>query len=402
MNIFSLISDEKRRILNGINLIPSENYPSKNVMSAVSSVLTSKYAEGYPGLRYYSGCFVVDQVEDEVIRLAKLVFGAEHANVQPHSGSQANFAVLQALCVPGDIVLSMSMNAGGHLTHGHPKNLSGILYKFYFYGLTDIGQIDYHQLEDLAIKHRPKIIIAGGSSFPLLIDFSKIYKIAQSVGAVFWVDMAHFAGMVAAKTIPSPLPLADVVTTTTHKTLRGPRGGIIFCKKELAKKIDRAVMPGMQGGPAMNIIAGKGIALAEALTPEFVLYQKQVLLNAKALAEGLRQKGFCLSSGGTETHLLLIDLTKTPGLEHLTGAAAEKILETSFVFVNKNVIPLETRSPLVASGIRLGTPAITTLGAKEEQMFAIANLIDYLVRNDFKKSSESLFSDITSCFIDIF
>jgi len=364
--------------------------------------LSSKYAEGYPGARYYAGCQVVDQVELKTINLAKELFGAEHANVQPHSGSQANFAVMQALLSPGDSVLAMSLDAGGHLTHGHPKNLSGQLYKFYFYGLDQFGQIDYQQIRDLAFLHKPKVIIAGGSSFPLLINFAAIAKIAKEINALFWVDMAHFAGLVAAKLIPSPVNVADVVTTTTHKTLRGPRGGLILCRKELAKKIDLAIMPGMQGGPAMNIIAAKGIALEEALDLKFVDYQRQVLQNAKTLSDSLTGKGFILSSGTTQTHLILIDLEKTCHLNHLSGNDAQKTLELANIFVNKNIIPGDKKPPSITSGIRIGTPAITTLGAKEEQMFAIAELIDYLLKNGFNESIRDQVKTVTSSLKNIF
>jgi glycine hydroxymethyltransferase len=378
MDIVSLLAQEKVRVLGGINLIASENYPSSKVCLAASSILSGKYAEGYPGARYYAGCSVVDKIEVGTISLARELFGAEHANVQPHSGTQANHAVMQAILEKGDVVLSLSMDCGGHLTHGHKLNFSGRNYQFHFYGLDAKGFIDYSQVEVMAHQYSPKLIIAGGSACPRLIDFERFAIIAKSVGARLMVDMAHFAGMVAAKLIPSPVPYADVVTMTTHKTLRGPRGGIILCRASLAQALDRAVMPGTQGGPAMNIIAAKGVALQEAFGHSFVDYQKQVLCNAQVLAKALSQKGYYLVSGGTDTHLLLVDLQKTPRLMagDMTGALAEKLLEEFNVFVNRNLVPGDLRSPRVTSGIRIGTPAITTLGAKDNEMQTVAQIID--------------------------
>lgn len=383
LSIQDLIKKEEVRILSGINLIASENYPSGEVRQAVGSVLSSKYAEGYPGNRYYSGCQVVDQVEIEAISLAKQVFGAEHANVQPHSGSQANFAVFQALLSSGDTVLAMSMDSGGHLTHGHKLNFSGKNYNFVFYGVDDSGVINYEQLQELAQEHQPKMIIAGASAYPRVINFSWISRVAKQVGAYFFVDMAHFAGTVAAGLCESPVPFADVVSSTTHKTLRGPRGGMILSRAELSKKIDRAVMPGSQGGQAMNVIAGKALAFAEALSREFGTYQAQVLKNARVLADELLAQEVALVSGGTDNHLLLIDLGRSKNIHpHCqTGLLAEKVLERAGVYVNRNLIPNDPLSPLVTSGLRIGTPAITTLGASEEDMRLIAQVISMILRD---------------------
>lgn len=378
---FELLQKEKMRITNGINLIASENYASSKVNELVGSVFSAKYAEGWPQERFYSGCFIVDEVETQTINLFKQVFKVEHANVQPHSGSQANQAVLLALANQDDIILSMNFSAGGHLTHGHKLNFSGKKYKFIFYGVDpNTEQINYEELMNLAITKKPKIIIAGGSSYPQLIDFEKISKIAKQVNAIFWVDMAHFAGMVAAKLIPSPCLFADVITGTTHKTLRGPRGGFILSKLDFAKQIDLAVMPGIQGGPHMNLIAAKGQAMLEVLSDEFINYQQQVLNNAQALANCLIKFGFKLVSGGTKTHLVLIDLSKSNLTDKPNGYEAEKLLESINIFVNRNVIPNDSKSTKITSGLRLGTPAITTLGAVEEDIERITDVI-YLFLN---------------------
>ncbi|MFO7311121.1 MAG: serine hydroxymethyltransferase [Bacillota bacterium] len=372
--IADAIEAERRRQNTHIELIASENFVSEAVLAAQGSVLTNKYAEGYPGKRYYGGCEFVDVAERLAIERAKELFGAEHVNVQPHSGSQANQAVYFAALEPGDTVMGMALPHGGHLTHGHPINLSGRLYRFVEYGVDrETEQIDYDALEAQAREVRPKMIVAGASAYPRIIDFARLRQICDAVGALLFVDMAHIAGLVAAGLHPSPIPYADFVTTTTHKTLRGPRGGLIFCKERYAKDIDRAVFPGVQGGPLMHVIAAKAVALKEALTPEFRAYQQQIVKNAQALAEALKARGFRLVSGGTDNHLMLVDVKSSRGL---TGKQAETLLDEVGITVNKNTIPFDTEKPAVGSGLRLGTPAVTTRGMKEAEMEEIADIID--------------------------
>ena len=355
-----------------IELIASENFVSLAVMEAMGSHLTNKYAEGYPGRRYYGGCEYVDIVEELAINRAKKLFGAEHANVQPHSGAQANMAVYFAVLKPGDTILGMNLAHGGHLTHGSPVNISGTYFNIVPYGVdSETGYIDYRQLRDLALEHKPKLIVAGASAYSRTIDFKKFRDIADEVGAYLMVDMAHIAGLVAAGLHPNPVPYADFVTTTTHKTLRGPRGGMILCKKEYAKAIDKAIFPGTQGGPLMHIIAAKAVCLLEALSPEFKEYQQRIVDNAKALAEALKTEGFDLVSGGTDNHLMTIDLRN----KNMTGRDAEKILDSVRITTNKNTIPNDPQSPFVTSGIRIGTPAVTTRGMGTEEMKDIAKAI---------------------------
>jgi glycine hydroxymethyltransferase len=366
------IKKELERQQNKIELIASENFTSRAVMSACGSVFTNKYAEGYPSKRYYGGCENVDVAESLAIERAKQLFGAEHANVQPHSGAQANSAVYLALLNHGDTVLGLDLSHGGHLTHGHPLNMSGLFYNFVPYKVSkDTEQIDYDNLEKLAIEHKPKMIVGGASAYSRIIDFPKMKEIADKVGALFFVDMAHIAGLVASGLHPSPVPYCDVVTTTTHKTLRGPRGGLILCKEKYAKEINRAVFPGIQGGPLMHIIAGKAVAFKEALEPNFKLYSEQVVKNAKFMAQKLSEKGYRIISGGTDNHLFLVDVKK----KGLTGKEAERILDEVGITVNKNTIPFETESPFITSGIRIGTPAVTTRGMKENEMAIIADII---------------------------
>ena len=365
------IRAEYERQCRNIELIASENIVSPAVLAAMGTVLTNKYAEGYPGKRYYGGCQYVDVVEDLARQRACRLFGADHANVQPHSGANANYAVYQALCNVGDTVLGMDLANGGHLTHGSPVNFSGKNYHIVSYGLDSKGFIDYDQVRDLARAHRPRMIIAGASAYPRVIDFATFADIAHEVGAYLVVDMAHIAGLVAAGLHPSPVPYADVVTTTTHKTLRGPRGGMILCKEALAKKIDSAIFPGSQGGPLEHIIAAKAVALGEAMRPEFKTYQAQVLQNAKALAGSLMEAGFDLVSGGTDNHLMLVDLRKAG----VTGKELERRLDEVCITVNKNAIPNDPEKPFVTSGIRVGTPAATTRGMKEEDMVLIGRMI---------------------------
>ena len=360
--------DRQRR---NIELIASENFVSQAVLAAAGTVLTNKYAEGYPGKRYYGGCQCVDVVEELARQRACALFGADHANVQPHSGANANYAVYAALCQHGDTVLGMDLANGGHLTHGSPVNFSGRNYHIVAYGVNDQGYIDYDQVRDLAKQHRPRMILAGASAYPRTIDFQIFADIAHEVGAYLFVDMAHIAGLVAAGLHPSPVPYADVVTTTTHKTLRGPRGGMILCKEELAKKIDSAVFPGSQGGPLEHIIAAKAVALGEAMRPEFRTYQQQIVNNAAALAKALMAEGFDLVSGGTDNHLMLVDLRPA----HLTGKEMEKRLDEVNITVNKNAIPNDPEKPFVTSGIRVGTPAATSRGFREEDMAVIARLM---------------------------
>jgi len=371
--IFKAISCEIQRQNENIELIASENFTSLAVMEAVGSVLTNKYAEGYPGKRWYGGCDFVDVAENLAIERAKALFGAEHVNVQPHSGSQANAAVYFSMLQPGDTVLAMNLSHGGHLTHGHPMNFSGKFFKIVPYGVSAKDErIDYDEIESLAREHKPKMILAGASAYPRVIDFARFRKICDKVGAFLFVDMAHIAGLVAAGVHPSPIPHAEFVTTTTHKTLRGPRGGLIFCKSEFAKKIDAEVFPSWQGGPLMHVIAGKAVALKEALEPGFKTYQSQIVKNAKILAEALIQKGFRLVSNGTDNHLMLVDVHQ----RGLTGKDCAEALDRAGITVNKNTIPFDTESPFKAGGLRLGTPAVTTRGMKEKEMSTIAGLIE--------------------------
>ena len=364
---------EESRQENKIELIASENFVSRAVMAAQGSVLTNKYAEGYPGKRYYGGCEYVDIVEDIARDRVKKIFGAEHANVQPHSGAQANTAVYFAMLKPGDTVMGMNLSHGGHLTHGSPVNISGMYYNFVEYGVDkDTEYLDYEQLRKSAHQHKPKMIVAGASAYPRIIDFQLIREIADEVGAYFMVDMAHISGLVAVGLHPNPVPHAHFVTSTTHKTLRGPRGGLILCKEEFAKKIDKAIFPGIQGGPLMHVIAAKAVAFGEALKPEFKAYQQQILDNAKALAHGFLARDFRLVSGGTDNHLLLLDMRS----KGLTGKVAEKTLDDIGITVNKNTIPFDPESPFVTSGIRIGTPAVTTRGMKEPEMEQITEAID--------------------------
>ncbi len=372
------ISNEIRRQNEKIELIASENFVSEAVLEALGSPLTNKYAEGYPGRRYYGGCEHVDVVESLAIERAKRLFGAEHANVQPHSGAQANMAVYIAALEPGDTVLGMNLTHGGHLTHGMHLNISGKYFHFIPYGVREDTQIiDYDAMENLAIEHRPKMIVAGASAYPRIIDFERISEIAHSVDALLMVDMAHIAGLVAAGLHPNPVEYADFVTTTTHKTLRGPRGGMILCKSEWARKIDSAVFPGTQGGPLMHVIAAKAVAFAEALQPEFAQYQRGIIMNAQALADALMERGWRLVSGGTDNHLILMDLRGTG----ITGRVAEEALDEVGITVNKNTVPFDPEKPMVTSGVRIGTPAVTTRGMKEPEMREIASLIDKTLRN---------------------
>jgi glycine hydroxymethyltransferase len=371
--IHKVILNEINRQRENIELIASENFVSLAVLEAQGSVLTNKYAEGYPHARWYGGCNFVDDAEELAIQRAKKLFGAEHVNVQPHSGSQANMAVYFAALNLGDTVLAMDLACGGHLTHGHPHNFSGKFYKIVTYGVSHRTQtLDYDEILSLAKQYRPKMILAGACAYPRVIDFKKFRQICDRVGAYLFVDMAHIAGLVAAGLHPTPVPYAEFVTTTTHKTLRGPRAGMILCKKEFAKKIDAEVFPGVQGGPLMHVIAAKAVALREALRSEFKTYQKQVINNAKALSEALKNKGYHIVSGGTDNHLLLVDVT-TKGL---TGNVAAAALDKARITVNKNLIPFDKFSPAVTSGIRLGTPAVTTRGMRETQMRKISDLID--------------------------
>lgn len=371
--IAELINQEEGRQLNKIELIASENFVSRAVMAAQGSVLTNKYAEGYPGKRYYGGCEFVDVVEDLARNRAKELFGAEHANVQPHSGAQANTAVYFTILQPGDTVLGMNLSHGGHLTHGSPVNISGKYYNFVDYGVEpETETIDYEKLRQKALEVKPKLIVAGASAYARTIDFAKIKEIADEVNSLLMVDMAHIAGLVATGLHPSPVPYADFVTTTTHKTLRGPRGGMILCKAQYQAAIDKAIFPGIQGGPLMHVIAAKAVALKEALSDEFKAYQKQILTNANALAQELMNRGFRIVSGGTDNHLMLVDLRS----KEMTGKEAEKLLDEVGITVNKNTIPFDPQSPFVTSGIRIGTPAVTTRGMKEAEMVKIAEIID--------------------------
>ena len=386
------MENEKNRQENKIELIASENFVSSAVMTAMGSPLTNKYAEGYPGKRYYGGCEYVDVVENLARERACELFGAEHANVQPHSGAQANMAVFFAMLEPGDTVLSMSLAHGGHLSHGSPVNMSGKYFNIVPYGVSeDTNTIDYDELLRLAKEHKPKLILAGASAYPRAIDFEKFSEIAKEVGAYLLVDMAHIAGLVAAGLHQSPVPYADFVTTTTHKTLRGPRGGLILCREEYAKQIDKAIFPGIQGGPLMHVIASKAVCLKEALSPQFKEYQQQIIKNAAALANALMDNGFKLVSGGTDNHLMLLNLTDTGK----TGKEVERILDDCNITANKNAIPFDTRSPFITSGLRIGTPAVTSRGMKEDDMREIAALIALAVK-DAETNREEILSRVAA------
>ncbi len=387
--IGAVVEEELERQRGGLELIASENVVSEAVMLAMGSPLTNKYAEGYPGKRYYGGCYVVDKAELIAIERAKKLFGADHVNVQPHSGAQANMAVYFALLNVGDTVLGMSLACGGHLTHGSPVNMSGKNYNFIPYGVDDNGILDYDELERLTKEHHPKLIVAGASAYPRVIDFERIGKIAHENGALFMVDMAHIAGLVAAGLHPSPVPYADVVTTTTHKTLRGPRGGMIMCREEFAKAIDKAIFPGTQGGPLMHVIAAKAVSFGEALTPEFKEYQRRIVDNAKTLADGLLDEGFNLVSGGTDNHLMLCDLRPFD----ITGKEFEHRLDDVLITVNKNAIPNDPQSPFITSGVRIGTPAVTSRGLDENDMKTLAHLIG-LAAKDFSSSREHIREEV--------
>lgn len=378
LTLLGMIKKEEERQEYNIELIASENFTSLSVMEAMGSLLTNKYAEGYPHKRYYGGCEFVDEVEDLARERLKKLFGAEHANVQPHSGSQANMAVYMSVLQPGDTILGMDLSHGGHLTHGSPVNFSGKLYNFISYGVDkETETIDYELLKKIALENKPKMIVAGASAYPRIIDFQKIREICDEVDAYMMVDMAHIAGLVATGLHPSPVPYADFVTTTTHKTLRGPRGGAILCKEEYAKAVDKAIFPGIQGGPLMHIIAAKAVCFGEALKEDYKEYMDQVVKNTKVLGEELNNYGFRLISGWTDNHLLLIDLTN----KNITGKDAEKLLDSVGITVNKNTIPFETLSPFVTSGIRIGTPAVTTRGFKEEEMKKIAYFMNYSIEH---------------------
>lgn len=384
------MNQELARQRRNLELIASENIVSPTVLAAMGSVLTNKYAEGYPGKRYYGGCEAVDIVENLAIERAKELFGAEFANVQPHSGAQANLAVYAALLKPGDTVMGMSLADGGHLTHGAPVNMSGQLYNFVPYGINAEGLIDYDAFEKKAEEVKPKMIVAGASAYPRVIDFERIGQIAKKVNALFMVDMAHIAGLVAGRAHPSPVPYADVVTTTTHKTLRGPRGGLILAKAEYGPAINKAVFPGMQGGPLEHVIAGKAVCLREALQPEFKEYAAQIVKNAKALAAGLTKRGVDLVSGGTDNHLMLLDLRSL----HITGKELSRRLDEVYITANKNAIPNDPEKPFVTSGVRLGTAAVTTRGLKEEDMDVIAECI-YLAATDFEAKADEIRAKVT-------
>ncbi|MBR0235873.1 MAG: serine hydroxymethyltransferase [Clostridia bacterium] len=387
--IADAISSELARQRDGIELIASENFVSEAVLAAMGSIMTNKYAEGYPGKRYYGGCSCVDVAENIARERAKELFGAEYVNVQPHSGAQANLAVYFALLNPGDTVLGMSLADGGHLTHGSPVNMSGKYYNFVSYGVNEDGFLDYDALERKANEVKPKLIVAGASAYPRIIDFERISKVAKSVGAYFMVDMAHIAGLVAAGLHPSPVPYADVVTTTTHKTLRGPRGGMILCREELGKAIDKAIFPGTQGGPLMHIIAAKAVSFGEALKPEFKAYQQRIIDNAQALAASLIENGLKLVSGGTDNHLMLIDLRGTG----VTGKELEHRLDEVHITANKNAIPCDPESPFITSGLRVGTPAATTRGLDENDFRTVGKLISLAVF-DFENSADKILAEV--------
>jgi glycine hydroxymethyltransferase len=375
--IYESMQLELQRQSNNIELIASENFTSKTVMAAMGSHLTNKYAEGYPGKRYYGGCEFVDISEDLARDRMKALFGAEHANVQPHSGSQANMGVYMSILEPGDKILGMNLSDGGHLTHGSPVNFSGKLYDFVSYGVDAEGWIDYDALREMAIKEKPKMIVSGASAYSRIIDFEKIRAICDEVDALMMVDMAHIAGLIAAGCHPSPVPYADFVTTTTHKTLRGPRGGAILCKEKYAKAVDKTIFPGIQGGPLMNVIAAKAVCFKEAMSEDFKKYQEQVVKNAVVLAAAFVERGFKIVSGGTDNHLMLIDLRN----KDITGKEAEKLLDSVGITTNKNTVPNETASPFVTSGIRIGTPASTTRGFGEDEMVEIADIISFVIDN---------------------
>ncbi|AQQ55151.1 serine hydroxymethyltransferase [Planococcus lenghuensis] len=397
LEVFDAMQAEKNRQEANIELIASENFVSEAVMEAQGSVLTNKYAEGYPGKRYYGGCEFVDVAENIARDRLKKLFGADHANVQPHSGSQANMAVYMAAVEPGDTILGMNLSHGGHLTHGSPVNFSGIQYNFVEYGVDKETQlIDYEAVRQIALEHKPKLIVAGASAYPRQLDFAKFREIADEVGAYLMVDMAHIAGLVAAGVHPNPVPHAHFVTSTTHKTLRGPRGGLILCKEEFAKKVDKKIFPGIQGGPLMHVIAAKAVAFGEALQPEFNTYIEQVVKNAKTLADALQSEGIDIVSGGTDNHLLLIDLRSLG----LTGKVAEHALDEVGLTTNKNTIPFDPESPFVTSGIRIGTAAVTTRGFKEAEMQEIAAVIASILKNpedgDVKKEAAERVANLTS------
>ena len=399
--ISQAIDNEVARQTNGLELIASENFVSEAVLQAMGTVFTNKYAEGYPGKRYYGGCEFADVVEQAAIDRAKQMFGAEHANVQPHSGAQANMAVLITALQHGDQLLGMNLSHGGHLTHGHPLNFSGINYKVADYGVNrETEQIDYDELQKLAEEHRPKLLICGASAYPRTIDFERIGEIARGVGAKVMADIAHIAGLVVAGLHPTPIPHCEFVTTTTHKTLRGPRGGLILCKEEYAKDLDRGVFPGVQGGPLVHVIAAKAVAFGEALRDDFKTYQQQIIDNAKALAETLSNGGLRLVSGGTDNHLLLVDVFLDG--KGITGKAAEKALDEVHITVNKNTIPFDTNKPFVASGIRLGTPALTTRGMKQDEMREIGEIIASVIHEpeseDVKSKARGRVAEITANF----
>ncbi len=384
--IAEILRLEARRESTGIELIPSENFVSEAILEAVGSVLTNKYAEGYPGKRYYGGCEFVDRAEQFAIDRAKELFGAEHANVQPHSGSQANTAVYMSALQFGDTVLGMNLAHGGHLTHGHPLNFSGRMYKFVPYGVTrETETIDYDELDKLAREHKPKMIVAGASAYSRIIDFPRLAQIAQANNALLFVDMAHIAGLVAAGVHPSPVPHADFVSTTTHKTLRGPRGGMVLCREKYAKEIDKLTFPGIQGGPLMHVIAAKAVCLKEAMQPEFRVYQQQVVRNAQALAAGMAKRGFRIVSGGTDNHLFLVDINS----RGLTGKAAQPALDRAGITVNKNAIPFDPTPPMTAGGIRMGTPAVTTRGMREAEMDRIAGWVSEVLEHLGDAATES-------------
>lgn len=385
--IAQAIVDEQNRQNSHIELIASENWVSKAVMAAMGSVLTNKYAEGYPGKRYYGGCECVDEVENLAIERAKRLFGCDYANVQPHSGAQANMAVQFAVCNPGDTIMGMNLDHGGHLTHGSPVNMSGKWFKIVPYGVNDEGFIDYDKLREIALEAKPKMIIAGASAYARTIDFKKFREVADEVGAVLMVDMAHIAGLVAAGLHPSPIPYADVVTTTTHKTLRGPRGGLILCNQEAADRFNfnKAIFPGIQGGPLMHVIAAKAVCFEEALSDEFKAYQKGIVDNAQALCKGLQERGIKIVSNGTDNHLMLVDLTNFG----LTGKAVEKLLDSANITCNKNTIPNDPQSPFVTSGVRLGTPAVTSRGMNVQDMDVIAEAIAMVIKGGEEKSAQA-------------
>lgn len=393
--IYEQIKNEEQRQKHNIELIASENFVSEAVLEAVGSILTNKYAEGYPNARYYGGCEYIDQIEELARSRAKELFGAEHANVQPHSGSQANMAVYMTVLQPGDTVLGMDLSNGGHLTHGSKVNFSGKLYNFIAYGVKEDGYIDYEDVEKKAIEYKPKLILAGASAYPRKIDFKKFREIADKIGAYFMVDMAHIAGLVCAGEHESPVPYADFVTSTTHKTLRGPRSGLILCKEQYAKALDKTIFPGIQGGPLEHVIAGKAVCFKEAMQPEFKQYAHQVVLNARKLAEELVKRDFNLVSGGTDNHLMLIDLRN----KGLTGKEATLLLDEVNITVNKNAVPNDPEKPMITSGIRIGTPAVTTRGLKEEDMVKLAEAIDLTLQKTEKGKAKKIVEQLTAKYI---